>query len=43
MSCEDKGTGARSSIGTNELPGNITGEIEFVFEILLCEDWRSQC
>ena len=30
---EDKGIGARSAIGTNELPGNITVEIEFIFEI----------
>ena len=30
---EDRGLGARSAIGTNELPGNITVEIEFVFEV----------
>ena len=29
----DKGVGARSAIGVNELPGNITVEIEFIFEI----------
>lgn len=29
----DNGIGARSAIGTNELPGNITVEIEFIFEI----------
>ncbi len=30
---EDNGIGARSAIGVNELPGNITIEIEFIFEI----------
>lgn len=30
---EDKGIGARSAIGVNELPGNISVEIEFIFEI----------
>ena len=30
---EDAGVGARSAIGTNELPGNVTVEIEFIFEI----------
>ena len=30
---EENGIGARSAIGTNELPGNITVEIEFIFEI----------
>lgn len=30
---EDNGVGARSAIGTNELPGGITVEIEFIFEI----------
>ena len=30
---EDAGVGARSAIGTNELPGNITVEVEFIFEI----------
>ena len=29
----EDGVGARSAIGTNELPGNITVEIEFIFEI----------
>lgn len=29
----DQGVGARSAIGTNELPGDITVEIEFIFEI----------
>ncbi len=29
----DLGVGARSAIGTNELPGDITVEIEFIFEI----------
>ena len=29
----ERGLGARSAIGTNELPGNITVEIEFIFEI----------
>ena len=27
------GVGARSAIGVNELPGNITVEIEFIFEV----------
>ena len=30
---EKIGMGARSSIGVNELPGNVTVEIEFIFEI----------
>ena len=30
---EENGVGARSAIGTNELPGNITVEIEFIFEV----------
>jgi len=30
---EERGVGARSSIGTNELPGDITVEIEFIFEV----------
>ena len=30
---EERGVGARSAIGTNELPGDITVEIEFIFEI----------
>jgi len=30
---EDRGLGARSAIGTNELPGDITVEIEFIFEV----------
>ena len=30
---EENGVGARSAIGTNELPGGITVEIEFIFEI----------
>ena len=30
---EANGVGARSAIGTNELPGGITVEIEFIFEI----------
>ena len=30
---EERGTGARTSIGANELPGDITVEIEFIFEI----------
>jgi len=30
---EERGLGARSAIGTNELPGDITVEIEFVFEV----------
>jgi len=29
----ENGIGARSAIGTNELPGNITVEIEFIFEV----------
>ena len=29
----EAGVGARSAIGVNELPGNITVEIEFIFEI----------
>jgi len=29
----DNGIGARSAIGANELPGNISVEIEFIFEI----------
>lgn len=29
----EDGVGARSAIGTNELPGNITVEVEFIFEI----------
>jgi enamine deaminase RidA (YjgF/YER057c/UK114 family) len=29
----EDGIGARSAIGVNELPGNITVEIEFIFEI----------
>lgn len=29
----EDGVGARSAIGTNELPGNIPVEIEFIFEI----------
>jgi enamine deaminase RidA (YjgF/YER057c/UK114 family) len=29
----DNGVGARTAISTNELPGNITVEIEFIFEI----------
>jgi len=29
----ENGVGARSAIGTNELPGNITVEVEFIFEI----------
>ena len=29
----ERGKGARSAIGTNELPGGITVEIEFIFEI----------
>ena len=29
----EDGVGARSAIGTNELPGNITVEIEYIFEI----------
>jgi len=30
---EERGIGARSAIGTNELPSNITVEIEFIFEV----------
>ncbi|WP_294569956.1 RidA family protein [uncultured Subdoligranulum sp.] len=30
---EEDGVGARSAIATNELPGNITCEIEFIFEL----------
>ena len=30
---EERGIGARSAIGTNELPADITVEIEFAFEI----------
>ena len=30
---EENGVGARSAIGTNELPGGITVEVEFIFEI----------
>ena len=29
----EAGVGARSAIGVNELPGNITVEIEFIFEV----------
>ena len=29
----EDGVGARSAISTNELPGNITVEIEFIFEV----------
>ncbi len=29
----ERGVGARSAIGTNELPGGITVEIEFIFEL----------
>lgn len=29
----EKGIGARSAIGVNELPGNISVEIEFIFEV----------
>ena len=29
----EDGVGARSAIGVNELPGNITVEIEFIFEV----------
>lgn len=29
----EDGVGARSAIGVNELPGNITVEIEFIFEL----------
>jgi enamine deaminase RidA (YjgF/YER057c/UK114 family) len=31
--CEENGIDARSAIGTSELPGNITVEIEFIFEL----------
>ena len=30
---QERGVGARSAIGTNELPGGITVEIEFIFEV----------
>ena len=30
---EERGVGARSAIGVNELPGGMTAEIEFIFEI----------
>ena len=30
---EDRGVGARSAIAANELPGNISVEIEYIFEI----------
>ena len=30
---EENGIGVRSAIGTNELPGRITVEIEFIFEV----------
>jgi len=30
---EERGIGARSAIGTNELPSGITAEIEFIFEV----------
>jgi len=30
---EERGLGARSAIGANELPGDISVEIEFIFEI----------
>lgn len=30
---QERGVGSRSAIGTNELPGDITVEIEFIFEI----------
>ncbi|NLV59753.1 MAG: RidA family protein [Clostridiales bacterium] len=30
---QERGVGARSAIGTNELPGGITVEAEFIFEI----------
>ena len=30
---EEAGVGVRSAIGTNELPNNVTVEIEFLFEI----------
>ena len=30
---QDRGRGVRSAIGTNELPGDITVEIEFIFEV----------
>jgi enamine deaminase RidA (YjgF/YER057c/UK114 family) len=29
----EDGVGARSAIGVNELPGGITVEIEFIFEV----------
>lgn len=29
----EDGIGARSAIGTNELPGNIACEVEFIFEV----------
>jgi enamine deaminase RidA (YjgF/YER057c/UK114 family) len=29
----EDGVGARSAIGVNELPGNVTVEIEFIFEV----------
>jgi len=29
----EDGVGARSAIGVNELPGNITVEVEFIFEV----------
>jgi len=31
---QEQGVGVRSAIGTNELPGDITVEIEFIFELL---------
>ena len=31
---QEQGVGARSAIGTNELPGGITVEIEFIFEVM---------
>ena len=30
---QERGVGARSAIGTNELPGGITVEAEFIFEV----------
>jgi enamine deaminase RidA (YjgF/YER057c/UK114 family) len=30
---KERGVGARSAIGINELPGGITAEIEFIFEV----------
>lgn len=30
---QERGVGARSAIGVNELPGGITVEIEFIFEV----------